>query len=58
MEIAFAIVIVCLAAGGMAIGLLFGRNPPRTSCGAAQRIAAARCSDCPLRQATEGEGPQ
>ncbi|WP_198671134.1 hypothetical protein [Oceanibium sediminis] len=51
MEILFGIVIVTLAAGGLGLGLAFGRGPVRTSCGAADRLAAARCADCPLRRA-------
>lgn len=50
MEILFAIAIVTLAAGGLGLGLVFGRGPVRTSCGAADRLAADRCEDCPLRR--------
>ncbi len=50
MEIVFAIVIMTLAAGGLGLGLALGRAPARTSCGAAEGLAKARCADCPLRK--------
>ncbi|PWJ16959.1 hypothetical protein [Jannaschia seohaensis] len=51
-ETLFAIAIFALAALGLGLGLVFGRRPVRTSCGAADRIAAHRCADCPLRRQT------
>ncbi|SHG89232.1 hypothetical protein [Marivita hallyeonensis] len=50
MEILFAIAIVTLAAGGVGIGLIFGRGPAKTSCGAADALSVGRCRDCPLRR--------
>lgn len=50
LEIVFAIAIVTLAAGGLGVGLMLGRGPARTSCGAADQIDAERCADCPLRR--------
>lgn len=53
MEILFAIAIISLAAGGLGLGLMFGRGPARTSCGAAEGLAVDRCEDCPLRRRAE-----
>lgn len=50
METLLAIMIVALAAGGLGLGLAFGKGPVRTSCGAADRLASGRCADCPLRR--------
>ncbi|MBP0483527.1 hypothetical protein [Sagittula salina] len=55
MEILLAILLVTLAAAGLGLGLLFGRDPVRTSCGAAEGIAVGRCADCPLRRAARRE---
>jgi hypothetical protein len=55
-EILFAILIFALAAGGIGFGLVLGRGPARTSCGATDRLVRDRCADCPLRrQAPESE---
>lgn len=51
MEIVLAVAIMCLAAGGLGLGLALGRGPARTSCGAADRLEGDRCEDCPLRRA-------
>ncbi|GHF07567.1 hypothetical protein GCM10016455_30770 [Aliiroseovarius zhejiangensis] len=51
MEILFAIAIFGLAAVGLGLGLTFGRDPVRTSCGAAAGLREGRCADCPLRHA-------
>lgn len=53
MEFLIAIAIVGLASCGLALGLILGRGPVRTSCGAADATVAGRCADCPLR-VTEG----
>ncbi len=55
MELLFAIAIVTLSAGGVGLGLMLGRGPARTSCGAADRLEAARCADCPLRRRAKGK---
>lgn len=55
MEILFAIIIFALAAGGLGLGLAFGRGPVRTSCGATAGLRKDRCSDCPLRRHTVSE---
>ena len=52
-EALFAIGIFGLAALGIGVGLLFGRGPARTSCGATDTLPAARCRDCPLRRRTK-----
>lgn len=56
MEFVLAIGLVTFAAAGLGLGLMLGRGPARTSCGAAHRVAAARCADCPLRRAAAQEG--
>lgn len=58
MEILLAIIIVALAALGLGFGLMFGRGPVMTSCGAAQRLAVGRCADCPLRKRAKAKDPQ
>lgn len=58
MEILIAIAIVTLAAGGIGLGLAFGRGPVRASCGAAAAMPGGRCADCPLRRkASRGDQP-
>ena len=42
MELLFAIAIVTLSAGGVGLGLMLGRGPARTSCGAADRFVFIR----------------
>ena len=54
MEIVFAILIFGLAAGGLALGLVFGRAPVR-SCGGASCAAGGACADCPRKAARETE---
>ncbi|MBO6602816.1 MAG: hypothetical protein JJ938_10070 [Roseicyclus sp.] len=58
MEILFAIAVVSLAAGGIGLGLVFGRGPARTSCGAADHLAGGRCADCPLRRRAQRKDGQ
>lgn len=58
MEILFAIVIFGLAAGGLGLGLTFGRGPVRTSCGATEGLRKDRCSDCPLRRRPASDGAE
>jgi len=53
MEIVFAIATVSLAAGGIGLGLVLGRGPAQTSCGAADRLSVGKCADCPLRQSAK-----
>lgn len=54
-EIVFAIAVVTLAATGIGLGLILGRGPARTSCGAADDLAVGRCADCPLRRRARRE---
>ncbi|MDO5631768.1 MAG: hypothetical protein Q4G22_08015 [Paracoccus sp. (in: a-proteobacteria)] len=49
MEFLFAILVICLAAGGLALGLIFGRRPVSTSCGSMDCVPGVRCTDCPNR---------
>ncbi|MAM60259.1 hypothetical protein [Maritimibacter sp. UBA3975] len=54
-EVLFSIGIIGLAAAGLGAGLLMGRAPAKTSCGAADGIAKTRCADCPLRRKRTAE---
>lgn len=47
MELLFAILIICLSAAGLAVGLLMGRPSPQTSCDGLACLAGARCEGCP-----------
>lgn len=47
MEALFAIVIVCLSAGGLAVGLLLGRRPLARGCEGLACIGGTRCDGCP-----------
>lgn len=49
-EILFTLAIILLAVLGLGIGLLFGKGPVQTSCGASDRLPKDRCEDCPLRR--------
>ncbi len=53
MELLMAVAIFTLAATGLGLGLVFGRGPAKTSCGAADRLPEGRCHDCPLRRRAE-----
>jgi len=55
MELLLAFTVIGLAACGLGAGLLLGRGPVRTSCGAADRLVRHRCADCPLRRRNLGE---
>lgn len=55
MEFVIVIAVMSLAAGGIGLGLAFGRPPVRTSCGAADGLATGRCADCPLRKRRTSE---
>ena len=58
MELLLALIVIALAATGMAVGVLFGRGPVRSSCGAAACLPKGRCEDCPLRNRAETEEAQ
>jgi hypothetical protein len=49
MEALFAIVLVSLAAAGLAIGLMVGRGPLRRGCDGLACVGGQRCDDCPGR---------
>lgn len=55
MEFLLAIVIVTLAALGLAAGLMTGRGPVRSSCGGLSCIKGASCRDCPNRHSDKPE---
>lgn len=50
-EVLLAILVVGLSAGGLGLGLVLGRGPAQTSCGAAACRQEARCETCPLKRA-------
>lgn len=50
MELLIAVPIVLLAVAGLGLGLILGRGPAQTSCGAAACLPQGRCADCPLRR--------
>ncbi|MDO5603657.1 MAG: (Na+)-NQR maturation NqrM [Paracoccus sp. (in: a-proteobacteria)] len=51
MEFLIAIVIFALAAGGLALGLAFGRPPVQGSCGGIACLPGKpACDDCPNRR--------
>lgn len=57
MELLLVLFIFLLAAGGLALGLAFGRGPVETSCGAAARCdKRVDCAVCPNRLAARAEG--
>ena len=56
MELLMAVAIFTLAATGLGLGLVFGRGPAETSCGAADRLPEGRCHDCPLRRRADTRG--
>ena len=49
-EFLMTLAIFALAAGGIGLGLFFGRAPAKTSCGAAAGHRRTRCADCPLKR--------
>ncbi len=57
-EFIFALAIFAFAAGGLGLGLMLGRDPVRTNCGASDRLARGRCADCPLRRRSVGKSQE
>lgn len=55
-EILMAVAIFALAAGGLGLGLVLGRGPAKTSCGAAACLPTGRCLDCPHRRMVQEDG--
>lgn len=49
MEMLLGIVVVLLAAGGLALGLAFGRGPVKGSCGGMACLKDVACEGCPHR---------
>lgn len=47
MEALIAILIVCLSAAGLALGILMGREPLRKSCDGLACVGGTRCDGCP-----------
>ncbi len=55
-EILLVILVFVVAAGGLGLGLLSGRGPAKTSCGAAACLGQGACEVCPRRHAAmEGD---
>ena len=57
-ELLLAVLIVTLAAGGLGLGLAFGRGSAKTSCGAAACLPDGPCETCPRRRMAAREGHQ
>ncbi|MDO5704455.1 MAG: hypothetical protein Q4G49_05185 [Paracoccus sp. (in: a-proteobacteria)] len=49
MEFLLAVIVIALAAGGLALGMAFGGRPVSTSCGSMDCVPGIRCTDCPNR---------
>lgn len=50
MEVLFVLAVFLLAILGLAVGVMFGRAPVKSSCGASEGLPASkRCEDCPNR---------
>ena len=58
MELLLALIVIALAVLGMAVGVLFGSGPMRSSCGAAACLPNGNCDDCPLHRRNEAEDTQ
>lgn len=54
MEAILAVVIVCLAALGLGLGLLMGRGEPHRGCDGLACVGGRRCDGCPHG---DGESP-
>lgn len=50
MEILIAIIVFALAAAGLAVGLMTGRGPVKSSCGGMACLPGTNCRDCPNRR--------
>jgi hypothetical protein len=50
MELFLAVIIVCLSAGGLALGLMLGGRAPRTACDGLACLPESRCAGCPRRR--------
>ncbi len=53
MELLLALGVFLLAAGGLALGLAFGRGPVKGSCGGMACLKDVACDGCPNRAAAE-----
>lgn len=47
MEALLAILIVCLSAIGLGVGLMLGRGAPRKACDGLACVGGTRCDGCP-----------
>lgn len=52
-EVLLTLLIIVVAAVGMGLGLLTGRGPVKTSCGAAACLGQGACEVCPRRSAAQ-----
>jgi hypothetical protein len=50
MEALIAIILVCLVAAGLAVGLIAGRRPLARSCDGLACVGGQRCAACPGRK--------
>lgn len=55
MEILLATAIIALAGLGLGVGLMLGRGPVKSSCGATACLPKEACADCPNRRAMKAE---
>ncbi len=56
-EVLLVLLVFVVAAVGLGLGLLIGRGPVKTSCGAAACLGRGACEVCPRRLASR-EGDQ
>lgn len=52
-EVLISVSVFLLAALGIGLGLVLGRSPAKTSCGASECLPEGPCSTCPLRHRRE-----
>ena len=55
-EVLLVLLIFVVAVGGLGLGLLSGRGPVKTSCGAAACLKRGACDVCPRRNAASEGG--
>ena len=56
MEFLIALVIVCLAACGLSLGLILTGRPPKTACDGIKCLGGRPCAGCPRRREAGQDG--